>query len=124
VAWWRRFAEVGVTDADARAAAAAYGRAFDGLDERLAAAPWLLGDRISVLEIAWFISVHRLAMAAYPLERHSPLRAHYEKLLARPAFGAEVRGRGLPGFVSRGYGAYRRLRGTTLGDLLAAVNTA
>ena len=51
-------------------------------------------------------------------------RAHYEKLLARPALGAEVRGRGLPGFVSRGYGAHRRLRGTTLGELLAAVNTA
>jgi glutathione S-transferase len=98
--------------------------ALDGLDERLAAAPWLLGDRISVLEIAWFISVHQLVMVTCSLERHPPLRAHYEKLLARPALGAEVRGRGLPGFVSRGYGACRRLRGTTLGELLAAVNTA
>jgi len=50
--------------------------ALDGLDERLAAAPWLLGDRISVLEIAWFISVHQLAMVTCSLERHPPLRAH------------------------------------------------
>jgi glutathione S-transferase len=120
VAWWRRFAEVGVTDAAARASAAAFGRAFDQLDARLARDSWLLGDRISVLEIAWFISVHRLALASYPLERHPHLRAHYDRLLQRPAFAAEVESRGLPALVKRGYGAYRKLAGTTLGDLLAA----
>lgn len=119
VAWWRRFAEAGVRESDARASAAAFGRAFGSLDERLARSRWLLGDRISLLEIAWFISVHRLARAGYPLERHPRLRAHYEKLLERPAFAAEVSSRGLRGLAMRGYGAYRRLRGTTLGDLLA-----
>ena len=37
-----------------------------------------------------------------------------------PAFAAEVAPHGLPGMLIRGYRAYRRLRGTTLGDLLAA----
>jgi len=120
VDWWRRFAEVGIPDADALESAAAFGRAFSDLDAQLAERPWLLGDRISVLEIAWFISVHRLALAAYPLERHPHLRAHYETLSLRPAFSAEVASRGLLGVVQRGYWAYRRLRGTTLGDLLAA----
>ena len=119
VAWWRRFAEVGIPDADARASAAAFGRAFDQLDTRLAGEPWLLGERISVLEIAWFISVHRLVLAAYPLERHPHLRAHYERLLERPGFAAEVENRGLLALGQRGYRAFRRLRGTTLGDLLA-----
>jgi glutathione S-transferase len=120
VAWWRSFAEVGITDAAARESAAAFTRAFDTLEARLAAHPWLLGDRISVLEIAWFISVHRLALASYPLARHPHLLAHYEKLRARPAFAAEIATGGLPGIALRAYGAYRRMRHTTLGDLLAA----
>ena len=119
VAWWRAFREVGVTDAAARASAAAFGRAFDEMDARLARQPWLLGERISVLEIAWFISVHRLVLAAYPLERHPHLKHHYERLRERPAFAAEISERGPAGWLRRGYGAYRRTRGTTLGNLLA-----
>jgi hypothetical protein len=38
----------------------------------------------------------------------------------RPAFRAEVTGRGLSGLLQTGYAAWRRVRGTTLGDLLAA----
>jgi glutathione S-transferase len=120
VAWWRRYAERGIPEDDARAAAAAFARAFDALDDRLAERPWLLGDRISVLEIAWFISIHRLVLADYPLGRHPRLAAHYRKLVERPAFRAEVTGRGLSGLLQTGYAAWRRVRGTTLGDLLAA----
>ena len=119
IAWWRRYAERGITEEDARASAAAFAGAFDALDDRLAERPWLLGDRISLLEIAWFISVHRLVLADYPLERHPRLEAHYRKLVERPAFRAEVSGHGLPGLLQSGYAAWRRLRGTTLGDLLA-----
>ncbi len=120
VAWWKRFAEQGISEADARASAAAFASAFETLEKRLADHPWLLGDRISVLEIAWFISIHRLVLAGYPLARHPRLAAHYESLLERPAFAAEVANRGLPGLALRAYGAWRRLRGTTLGDLLAS----
>ena len=73
-----------------------------------------------MLEIAWFISVHRLVLADYPLERHPRLEAHYRKLLERPAFRAEVAGQVLPGLLQSGYAAWRRLRSTTLGNLLAA----
>lgn len=120
IAWWRRFAEVGIPDDEACAAAEAYGRAFERLEARLGEAPWLIGDRISVLEIAWFISVHRLSLAGYPFERHPRLRAHYEMLRARPAFAAEAAGAFLPNQFIRGYRAYRRLRGTTLGDVMAS----
>ena len=124
VAWWRDFAAQGVTEGQARASAAAYAAAFEQLEKRLADHAgladhsWLLGDRISVLEIAWFISIHRLARAGYPLERHPRLQAHYARLLERPAFAAEVESRGLPGLVFRFYGAYRRATGRTLRHVL------
>ncbi len=114
VAWWRDFAEKGIPDDQARSAAAAFQAAFEELEKRLADHPWLLGDRISVLEIAWFISIHRLVQAGYPLERHPRLSGHYAKLRARPSFLREVAPRGLPGAVLRAYGAWRRLTGTTL----------
>ncbi|MEM1248484.1 MAG: glutathione S-transferase family protein [Acidobacteriota bacterium] len=118
VAWWRAFAERGITPDDARASAAAFDEAFTALDERLAEQPWLLGSRISVLEISWFTSMHRLVTAGYPISRHSRLSEHYARLLARPAFAAEVANRGLPGVALRAYGAWRRFRGSTLGDVL------
>ena len=120
VAWWRDFARDGIPPERARASAAAFAEAFRELDGRLADRPWLIGDRISVLEIAWFIQVHRLASAGYPTERHPRLAALYQRLLARPAFATEVTPRGLPGVALRLYGAYRRWSGTTLREILEA----
>lgn len=118
VAWWRAFAERGVTPGQAIASTVAFRSAFETLEARLAEGTWLIGDRISVLEIAWFISVHRLAQAGYPLERHPRLDGHYRALLARAAFARETDpGAPIRAFLSA-YGALRRLRGTTLMDVV------
>jgi len=61
-------------------------------------------------------------MAGYPLERHPRLHAHYRKLRERPAFAAQVLTPGLAGLLARAYGGYRRLRGTTLGKMLATAS--
>ncbi len=118
VAWWRAFAEEGITRERARASAEAFRKAFDRLEERLEAQPWLIGKRISVLEIAWFIQVHRLSLAGYPMERHPRLKAHYEMLLGRPAFAAEVHTAGIVGLGLRLYSGFRRLTRSTLRDAL------
>ena len=114
VAWWRAHAAHGIPGADRLSSARAFEAAFEGLEKRLAEQPWLLGDRISLLEIAWFISIHRLVSAGYPLERHPKLMSLYQRLLERPAFAREVRAPGLPGLALRVYQGYRRLTGTTL----------
>jgi hypothetical protein len=45
-----------------------------------------------VLDIAWFIYVNRLLLAAYPVMRlHPRVGDWYAKLLARPEFAKEVR---------------------------------
>jgi ganglioside-induced differentiation-associated protein 1 len=91
VAWWRAFAASGITNDQARAAVKAHRDAFDVLEKRLEQNDWLIGDRISVLELAWFITMNRLRMGGYPLEIHPKLFGLYQRLLARPAFSLETK---------------------------------
>lgn len=119
VKWWRDFARQGVTTDAARRSAAAFGDAFEALDERLATNPWLIGDRLSIVDIAWFISVHRLELAGYRLARHPHLQAWYHKLLQRPAFAEEIRPTPAVRIITAGYRLYRRMSGTTLQTIAA-----
>ncbi|MCR9242650.1 MAG: glutathione S-transferase family protein [Rhodobiaceae bacterium] len=91
IAWWRAFAEAGVTEPQARAAVKAHRDAFETLEKRLESNDWLIGDRISVLELAWFITMNRLRMGGYPLEIHPRLFRLYNRLLNRPAFARETK---------------------------------
>ena len=53
--FWQRAAKEGFTDERARASAQKFRVAFDALDHRLAQHPYLMGDNLSVLDIAWLI---------------------------------------------------------------------
>jgi glutathione S-transferase len=89
--YWTNYAAHGVTDEAARAAAARFRRAFEDLDRRLSHADYLLGDALTVLDIAWFIYVDRLMLAGYPVERlHPALGAWFKGLRARSEFAREV----------------------------------
>lgn len=91
IGFWKTIASVGITDDVATASANEFRKAFGELDERLKANPYLLGDKLSVLDIAWFIYANRLVLAYYPLARlHPRLGAWYSKLAARPEFAKEI----------------------------------
>ena len=121
VAWWRAFAQDGVRPDQARASVHAFAAAFETLEQWLRANTWLIGQRISVLEVAWFISLHRLVRAGYPIQRHPRLKTHYESLLKRPSFAQEIVAPGLPGVILSLYGSFRRLWGHTLAGVMAEV---
>ena len=91
IEFWQRATKEGFTDDRARASAQKFRAAFDALEERLAGAPCLMGDALSVLDIAWFIYAHRLSLAGYPLKRlHPRIHAWKDKLGARPEFAKEI----------------------------------
>ncbi len=119
IAWWRAFAEHGITPEQARSSAADFAAAFETLEKRLASSTWLLGERISVLEIAWFISIHRVVNAGYPIERHPRLQQHYQALSRRNTFAREVEMHGLQGLALKAYGRYRALTRSTLRHVIA-----
>lgn len=121
VAWWRAFAQEGVRPDQARASVRAFATAFETLEQWLQANTWLIGQRLSVLEVAWFISLHRLVCARYPIQRHPRLKTHYESLLKRPSFAQEITAPGLPGLILSLYRGFRRLQGHTLTRMMAEV---
>ena len=115
--WWRAFAAHGGVPKDALIGSLrAFRQAFDALDDRLASRAWLIGDRMSVLEVAWFVALHRLSTAGYPLHEHPNLANHYQELLTHDAFRREVDVGPAARFVMSAYGAYRRLRRSSLVD--------
>jgi glutathione S-transferase len=61
------------------------------MDKVLAGQPYLMGDTLTVLDIAWLIYAHRLSLAGYPLARlHPHVFAWKERLAARPEFAKEI----------------------------------
>jgi glutathione S-transferase len=91
IEFWQRAAKEGFTDERARASAQKFRTEFDALDRRLATQPYLMGESLSVLDIAWLIYAHRLALAGYPFARlHPYVFGWKEKLSARPEFAKEI----------------------------------
>jgi len=91
IEFWQNAARDGFTDERARASAQKFRIEFDALEKRLATAPYLMGEALSVLDIAWFIYAHRLSLAGYPLARlHPRVGAWKGKLGARPEFASEI----------------------------------
>jgi glutathione S-transferase len=91
IEYWQRAAKDGFTDESVQASAQKFRTEFEALDQRLTQFPYLMGDALSVLDIAWFVYAHRMSLAGYPLQRlHPRLSAWLERLRARPEFAREV----------------------------------
>jgi glutathione S-transferase len=117
VQWWRDYAERGIPAETAQASVDAHRSVFEMLDERLATSAWLIGERLSVLDVAWFITTRRLHLAGYPLERHARLARWHERLTQRPAFAEETSDPALLRIVLPIYAGFRRLERTSLTDV-------
>ncbi|MEM7280649.1 MAG: glutathione S-transferase family protein [Pseudomonadota bacterium] len=81
----------GVSDDRIRDAVKKFRSAFEDLDRRLGNSTYLLGDDLSLVDIAWYIYSGRLHVAGYPLhELHSNVGKWFDDLDARPEFKKEV----------------------------------
>ena len=117
VAWWREYSRSGIPAEQLQASVDAHRKVFEDLEERLASRPWLLGERLSVLDVSWFITTLRLSHAGYPFARHPRLADWHDRLTRRSAFAEESRDPAPMRAALQVYAAYRRLTGTTLTDL-------
>jgi ganglioside-induced differentiation-associated protein 1 len=91
LAFWRDLAKQGITPEQATYSVERFKRKFTSLEAQLADQGFLLGDRISIIDIVWFIYAHRLKSTGYPFKRlHPGLEAWYQTLLSRPEIAKEV----------------------------------
>lgn len=92
IAFWETIASEGITDGAVRTSAQRFKAAIDGLESRLQNSPYLLGDLLSVLDVAWFVYLFRLVRVGYPLARlHPRVAVWFEPLSDLPEFANEVR---------------------------------
>lgn len=64
--------------------------AFAQLETALQSRPYLLGSRLTLADISWFITLYRLKSAGYPLSQHPHLAAYYARLCQRKILIEEV----------------------------------
>lgn len=91
LAFWKEYAKQGVTDERVQTAAMNFKSAFDALEQILATQPYLGGDSLTVIDIAWFIYAYRLMVAGYPLARlHPAVFKWFTTLSKKDEFGREL----------------------------------
>ena len=89
--FWETYADRGITDDVAQAAAEKFRKVFSELDATLADQDYLLTDGLSVLDIAWFIYANRLTLAGYPIARlHPNLGVWYARMEEMPEIAREI----------------------------------
>jgi glutathione S-transferase len=120
VAWWRERARNGISEQDIKTACARFRNAFGALEERLKGQAWLMGEHISIVDIAWFTDIFRLLKLGYPLDRHSRLSDYFVRMIERPAFKRELDSTGnrITGLVLSGTRTAKGLGGLWLADYL------
>ncbi len=89
--FYERLAAQGITDEAIRTSAAKFRAAFEELEQRLSAGPYYLGQRLSILDIAWFVYASRLKFGGYPFARLHPRVDAWRRTLAQDErFSREV----------------------------------
>lgn len=118
IAWWQSAADNGLSPETLIESFAAHRDALRRLEDRLQNREWLHGDHISVLDIAWFTTIHRLKVLRYDLSRHPYLLSYYQHLLLRPAFREEMQIKGPLKIIVPAYRLYKRMTGRQLEDVV------
>ncbi len=118
IAWWQSTADNGLSRKTLIESFASHRDALRRLEDRLQDREWLHGKRISVLDIAWFTTVHRLKVLGYELSRHPYLLSYYQRLLLRPAFREEIQIKGPLKIIVPAYRLYSRLTGSRMENLV------
>ncbi|MGB7184741.1 MAG: glutathione S-transferase family protein [Burkholderiaceae bacterium] len=91
IEFWETVARDGITDDAVRQSAAKFRVALTDLNNRLDVSAYLLGEQLSVLDIAWYVYVNRLVTCGYPVERlHPAVSTWFAGLNARDDFAREV----------------------------------
>ena len=116
--FWKDYAQQGITDTQAQTAAHNFKTVLDRFDSQLKNSTYLTGEQITLLDIAWFIYVHRLTAATYPInEMHPNVYQWFLGLLAKPEFAKEVATPTPVKFISGALHLSQKLMGKTLSKI-------
>jgi len=116
--FWETAADTGITDEAVRISTGRFKAALDELNEQLKDNKNLLGDDLTVLDVAWVVYINRLVRCGYPLERlHPTVNEWFWPLRNSPEFDQEMQ---VPPDVQKAVDErheQQRLDGTTLAEV-------
>ena len=92
VDFYKNFKKNGITDEAIKKSLINFEKHYKIFDQKLQNQKFLLGDHLSVLDIAWFIYTYRLTISEFPFKQKYPnVYKWYNLLCARNEFYKEVK---------------------------------
>ncbi|MEM7100100.1 MAG: glutathione S-transferase family protein [Pseudomonadota bacterium] len=123
--FWKDFNQRGIPDAAAQTSVMRFHAVYARFEDILARQPYLAGEMVTLLDVAWFIYTHRLTQAGYPFEEaHPNVAAWFVALSKMDAFAKEVQA---PMPMRIGLGllqGLRRISGSTLQQVVKVPKVA
>tara|TARA_Y100000992_G_scaffold117291_1_gene76887 strand:+ start:55 stop:813 length:759 start_codon:yes stop_codon:yes gene_type:complete len=99
--FWENYKKEGISDEVATKSLSNLKLHLDEIDEKLSHHTYILGNELTLPDIAWFIYVSRLKAARYPIHiLHPNVNDWFESLLKREVFAKEIKIPGIVRFIS------------------------
>ena len=90
--FWKNFYEKGILNSAAKSSLIRMKAALDEINTNLQNSEFILGTKLSLIDIAWFIYATRLQNAGYPLKKlHPNVHIWYANLFQDERFSKEVK---------------------------------
>ena len=97
--FWKQHYKNGITDDQVIKSANNFIVALDKLEKKLCENKYILNDNLSILDVAWFISINRIIIAGFPVKYNYPnIKAWFQMLSSDKRFSREVKGN-MPLFI-------------------------
>lgn len=97
--FWKQHYKNGITDDQVIKSANNFIVALDKLEKKLSENKYILNDNLSILDVAWFISINRIIITGFPVKYNYPnIKAWFQMLSSDKRFSREVKGN-MPLFI-------------------------
>ena len=91
ILFWKNHYQNGITDDEIIESANKFKNIYEDFDKTLKNQKYLKGDKFTVVDLAWYVSTKRLAMAGIPIEKYKNVQKWFSNLDNDENFKKEIR---------------------------------
>ena len=91
ILFWKNHYQNGITDDEIIESANKFKNIYENFDNTLKNQKYLKGDKFTVVDLAWYVSTKRLAMAGIPIEKYKNVQKWFSNLDNDANFKKEIK---------------------------------
>tara|TARA_Y100000739_G_C20517289_1_gene422391 strand:- start:95 stop:949 length:855 start_codon:yes stop_codon:yes gene_type:complete len=91
ILFWKNHYQNGITDDEIIESANKFKNIYEDFDKTLKNQKYLKGDKFTVVDLAWYVSTKRLAMAGIPIEKYKNVQKWFSNLDNDENFKKEIK---------------------------------